>query len=64
MSVSLAEVIQAAGYDITEVEDANWLLSKRNEWDELVEQAEEVVDHWNDFVDDHKMQEFYDNKEG
>lgn len=44
MSVSLLEVIENAGYDLNTVEDANWLLSKRNEFDELVEKAEELVE--------------------
>lgn len=43
MSVSLLEVIEAGGYNIRTYEDANWLLSKRNEFDELVEKAEEIV---------------------
>ena len=43
MSVSLLEVIESAGYDITTKDDANWLLSKQNEFEELIEQAEEVV---------------------
>ena len=45
MSVSLLEVIEAGGYDLTTVEDANWLLSKQSEFDELIEQAQEVVDN-------------------
>lgn len=44
MSVSLLEVIEAGGYDITTVSDANWLLSKQSEFEELIEQAQEVVD--------------------
>ena len=44
MSVSLLEVIEAGGYDLTTLEDATWLLSKRNEFDELVEQAEKLID--------------------
>lgn len=44
MSVSLLEVIEAGGYDLTTVEDANWLLSKQNEFEELIEQAEELID--------------------
>lgn len=44
MSVSLLEVIEAGGYDISTVEDAKWLLAVRNEFDELVEQAEELVE--------------------
>ena len=44
MSVSLLEVIEAAGYDLTTVEDANWILSKRSEFEELIEEAEELLD--------------------
>lgn len=44
MSVSLLEVIEAGGYDITTYDDANWLLSKQSEFEELIEQAQTVVD--------------------
>jgi len=44
MSVSLIECIEAAGFDLTTLDDANWLLSKESEWDELVERAEELVE--------------------
>ena len=44
MSVSLAEVIEAGGYDLSTVEDANWLLSKQNEFEELIEQAENLIE--------------------
>lgn len=44
MSVSLLEVIEAGGYDITAYDDANWLLSKQSEFEELIDQAQEVVD--------------------
>ena len=44
MSVSLLEVIEAGGYDLTTIEDANWLLSKQNEFEELIEQAKELID--------------------
>jgi len=44
MSVSLQEVIEAGGYDLTTYDDANWLLSVRNEFEELVNEAERVVD--------------------
>lgn len=43
MSVSLLEVIEAAGYDLSTVEDAIWLLSKQNEFEELVNQSHEVI---------------------
>ena len=44
MSVSLLEVIEAGGYDITTYDDANWLLSKQSELEELIEEAQAVVD--------------------
>ena len=44
MSVSLLEVIEAGGYDLSTVEDANWLLSKQNEFEELIEAAENLIE--------------------
>ena len=44
MSVSLLEVIEAGGYDLSTVEDANWLLSRQNEFEELIEQAENLIE--------------------
>lgn len=44
MSVSLREVIEAGGYNLETVEDANWLLSKQNEFEELIEAAEQKVE--------------------
>ncbi len=44
MSVSLLEVIEAGGYDLATTEDAAWLLSKQNEFEELVEKAQELVE--------------------
>lgn len=45
MSVSLLEVIEAGGYDIeNSYEDAIWLLSKQNEFAELVERANALVE--------------------
>ena len=56
MSVSLQEALEYAGYDITNnVDDAEWLLSQQDEFDELVEICErmienttEVEDYWNE----------------
>lgn len=45
MSMSITQVLSEAGYDLSKPEDANWLLGQRNTWEELVEQAEEVVDN-------------------
>jgi len=44
MSVSLLEVIEHGGYDLTTYEDANWLLAKQREFEELIEMAQAVVD--------------------
>jgi hypothetical protein len=45
MSVSLLEVIGAAGYDIeNNYDDMQWFLSKQNEFDELVEQVQDVIE--------------------
>ena len=43
MSVSLKEVIEFAGYDLTSEGDCNWLLSKRNEFEILLEAAENTI---------------------
>lgn len=43
MSVSLREVIEHGGYDLSLKEDVIWLLSKQQEFEELIEQAEELV---------------------
>lgn len=45
MSVSLEEVLEGAGYDIkNNLEDAIWLISKQDEFEELVEICEEIVE--------------------
>ena len=44
MSVSLREVIEAGGYDLTTLEDARWLVSTQDEYEELIEQAEELIE--------------------
>ena len=45
MSVSLEEVLEGAGYYIkNNLEDAIWLISKQDEFEELVEICEEIVE--------------------
>ena len=45
MSMSLEQVLEHGGYQVTlNKDDALWLLSKRNEFDELIEQAEELLE--------------------
>lgn len=54
MSVSLREVIEAAGYDLLTKEDALWLLSQQNNWDELVEEAEDRIEEIEEIEKDNK----------
>lgn len=52
MSVSLLEVLENAGYDVlNNVDDARWLMSQNDEWNELYEKAEELEDEYNDYLD-------------
>jgi len=44
MSVSLLEVIEHGGYDLEIVEDAQWLVSKQAEFEELIEKAEALIE--------------------
>lgn len=43
MGVSLAEVVESGGYDLTTLDDAQWLLAQQSNFDELVEEAELVI---------------------
>ena len=42
--ISLQEVIESSGYNLDTLEDSIWLLSKQNEFAELVARAELVID--------------------
>ncbi len=49
MSVSLSEVLSDAGFDIkNNRDDAQWLLSQRDEFDELCETADETIDKFDE----------------
>ena len=48
MSVGLIDVIEYGGYDLQTVEDANWLLSKQAEFEELVEGAKKLIEESED----------------
>ena len=48
MSVSLEEALNGAGYRFDNVDDCVWLLGKREEFDELIEKAEEIVENENE----------------
>ena len=58
MSVSLLEVLENAGFDIkNNIEDARWLMSQSDEWEELYEQAENLDDDYDDYEDMISLQE-------
>lgn len=44
MSVTLLEVIEAGGYDLNTVEDAQWLLAQVNQFEELVIKSEDMLE--------------------
>lgn len=44
MSVSLKEIIEAGGYDLTTKDDIIWLLSKQDEFNDLIEEAEDRLE--------------------
>ena len=52
MSVSLLEALQSSGFDIrNNPEDAQWLLSRKEELEELMEVAEETCDDYSEYQD-------------
>lgn len=44
MSVSILEVIEAGGYDLSTEDDAKWLLAQVNQFEELVVKAKDMLD--------------------
>lgn len=44
MSATLAQILEKAGYDLTTKQDAEWLIGREDEFEELIEKAEEVVE--------------------
>lgn len=44
MAVSLLEVLEDDGYDLSTKDDALWLLSNQSEFERLISEAEEVVE--------------------
>lgn len=50
MSVSLREMLEHSGYKIEDYEDAVWFLSKQTEIEQLIAEAEQTVE---DYEDDH-----------
>lgn len=52
MSVSLREVIEAGGYDLATIADAEWLIGQEKAFDDLLDEAKQLVDdeeeRWSD----------------
>ena len=44
MSTSLSEVISAGGFDLTKVEDAKWLVAQVNQFEDMIEAAENLIE--------------------
>ena len=63
MSVSLLEVIEHGGYDLSTLEDSRWLKSKSSEWDELLEKAEAMIEAHED-EENRKAEAEYQSKFG
>ena len=58
MSVSILEVLNAAGYDVqNDIDDARWLLEQVDEFDKLREEAENLDDLHRDYEDSVEMME-------
>ena len=52
MSVSLTEVINSAGYDPAHnIEDAQWFFAQYNDYDDLMSQAQDLLDDYDDYKD-------------
>lgn len=52
MSVSLLEVLENAGYDVkNNVDDARWLGSQYGEFMNLFEDAERLVEEYDDYLE-------------
>lgn len=50
MSVSLQEVIESAGYDLTTRADCVWLLSKKEEFELLCEKSEQTIEELDEIL--------------
>lgn len=57
MSVSLREVIEAGGYDLTNIDDIKWLRSKAEEIEELMIEAEDAIEKANDLAEINSLKE-------
>ena len=44
MGVTILQLIEEGGFDLSTPEDANWLLAQRKQFEELVDKAEAIRD--------------------
>ena len=58
MSVSILEVIEAGGYDLSTEEDARWLLAQVNQFEELVTKAEDLIEKIEETENDRLEKEY------
>ena len=63
MSTSIAEVIAAGGYDLETEEDARWLLSQVNQFEELVTKAEDLIEKIEE-AESQRLEEEYNERWG
>ena len=63
MSVSLEEALNGAGYRFDNIEDCEWLLGKVDEFDELIEKAQDLKDKYDEQDLKNKYDDYLDCKE-
>lgn len=51
MSVSLEEALNAAGYKLDNVEDCEWLIGKQEEFSEMIDRANNLLDLYEQYLD-------------
>ena len=61
MSVSLLQIIEEAGYNLSKIEDCYWLKSKSKEWDELLDKAEVLV-NWYEEAENERLEKEYNER--
>ena len=44
MSVTITVVVEAGGYDLKTIEDAKWIISQENKFNELLDKAKEIIE--------------------
>ena len=65
MSVSILEVIEHGGWDVqNNVDDARWLVSQVNQFEELVTQAEDLIEKIEDEINEQLEKEYNERMGG